>query len=73
MRLGGIEPSSQEPESYVRSITLQAQTVCVKQVPYYTSEKWFETQGIFTCFQIGRESDSIAVSYLLFYLHHHWL
>lgn len=25
MRSGGIEPSFQEPESYVRSITLQAQ------------------------------------------------
>lgn len=53
MRLGGIEPSSQEPESYVRSITLQAQTVRTKLVPYYISEKWVETQGIFACFPNG--------------------
>lgn len=51
MRLGGIEPSSQEPESYVRSITLQAQTVYTKQVPYYISENGSETQVYLTDFQ----------------------
>lgn len=50
MRLEGIEPPFQEPESYVRSITLQAQIKLTQRVPYYISELLLKTQPVITTF-----------------------